>query len=165
MKINYLQIPIQIYFSYIENLKDIFKSEEINLTKENVQARIRGNILMALSNEFGWLVLSAGNKSEISVGYCTLYGDMVGGLSPLKDIYKTEVYKLCNFINQKFNNLIPKSILTRAPTAELKPNQKDEDSLPPYDILDQIIKSYIENDMDYDYVVNNLGFPAEIVKK
>lgn len=166
LKINYLQIPItQIYFSYIENLKDIFKSEEINLTKENVQARIRGNILMALSNEFGWLVLSAGNKSEISVGYCTLYGDMVGGLSPLKDIYKTEVYKLCNFINQKFNNLIPKSILTRAPTAELKPNQKDEDSLPPYNILDQIIKSYIENDMDYDYVVNNLGFPAEIVKK
>lgn len=166
IKINSMKIPIsEVYYSYLKALKNIFESDEINLTKENIQARIRGNILMALSNEYGWLVLSTGNKSETSVGYCTLYGDMAGGLSPIKDIYKTRVYALCNFINKKYNGIIPENIIKKAPSAELKPNQKDQDSLPPYDLLDKIIKAYIEDDMDYNYMVNNLGYPDEIVKK
>ena len=166
LKINSKEIPImKIYDSYLKSLKSIFKSDEINLTKENIQARIRGNILMALSNEFGWLVLSTGNKSETSVGYCTLYGDMAGGLSPIKDIYKTKVYCLCKFINKKYNEIIPVNILTKEPSAELRPNQKDQDSLPPYDLLDKIIEAYIEEDMDFSFMVNNLGFPQETVKK
>ncbi|MCX6384545.1 MAG: NAD+ synthase [Actinobacteria bacterium] len=166
IKINSMKIPIsEIYGSYLEILKGIFKSGEINLTKENIQARIRGNVLMALSNEFGWLVLSTGNKSETSVGYCTLYGDMAGGLSPIKDIYKTKVYALCDFINKKYNKIIPKNILTKVPSAELKPDQKDQDFLPPYDLLDKIIEAYIEEDMDFNYMVNNLGYPGETVKK
>ncbi len=166
LKIKHIEMPIAaIYDSYIDTLKDIFESDDINLTKENIQARIRGNILMAMSNEFGWLVLSTGNKSETSVGYCTLYGDMAGGLSPIKDIYKTGIYKLCEFINKRFNNLIPENTLTKAPSAELKPGQVDQDCLPPYDMLDRIIKSYIEDDMDYDYIKDVLGFPEETVKK
>lgn len=166
IKINSMKIPIsEIYGSYLEILKGIFKSGEINLTKENIQARIRGNVLMALSNEFGWLVLSTGNKSETSVGYCTLYGDMAGGLSPIKDIYKTKVYALCDFINKKYNKIIPENILTKVPSAELKPDQKDQDFLPPYDLLDKIIEAYIEEDMDFNYMVNNLGYPGETVKK
>lgn len=166
IKINSMKIPIsEIYGSYLETLKGIFKSDEINLTKENIQARIRGNVLMALSNEFGWLVLSTGNKSETSVGYCTLYGDMAGGLSPIKDIYKTKVYALCDFINKKYNKIIPENILTKVPSAELKPDQKDQDFLPPYDLLDKIIEAYIEEDMDFNYMVNNLGYPGETVKK
>jgi NAD+ synthase (glutamine-hydrolysing) len=166
IKINSMKIPIlEIYDSYLGTLKSIFKSDNINLTKENIQARIRGNILMALSNEFGWLVLSTGNKSETSVGYCTLYGDMAGGLSPIKDIYKTKVYALCKFINKKYNEIIPENILTKVPSAELKPNQTDQDSLPPYDLLDKIIEAYIEEDMDFDFMVSSLGFPEETVKK
>ncbi|MCE5330261.1 NAD+ synthase [bacterium] len=166
IKINSIKIPISdTYDSYLEMLKNIFKSDKINLTKENIQARIRGNILMALSNEFGWLVLATGNKSETSVGYCTLYGDMAGGLSPIKDIYKTKVYSLCEFINKKYNNIIPENILIKAPSAELMPNQKDEDSLPPYGLLDKIIKAYMEEDMDLDYMIGTLGYPAETVKK
>ena len=166
IKINSIKIPISdIYDSYLGTLKDFFKSDDINLTRENMQARIRGNILMAFSNEFGWLVLSTGNKSETSVGYCTLYGDMAGGLSPIKDIYKTKVYALCEFINKKYNNIIPENILTKAPSAELRPNQTDQDSLPPYDLLDKIIKAYIEEDMDFDFMTGNLGFPQETVKK
>ena len=166
IKINSMKVPIsEVYDSYLETLKHIFKSNDINLTKENIQARIRGNILIALSNEFGWLVLSTGNKSETSVGYCTLYGDMAGGLSPIKDIYKTKVYSLCNFINKKYNQIIPENILKKVPSAELRPNQTDQDSLPPYDLLDRIIEAYIEEDMDFDFMVNNLGYPKETVKK
>jgi NAD+ synthase (glutamine-hydrolysing) len=166
ININSMKIPIsEVYDSYLETLKNIFKSNDINLTKENIQARIRGNILMALSNEFGWLVLSTGNKSETSVGYCTLYGDMAGGLSPIKDIYKTKVYALCNFINKKYNKVIPENILEKVPSAELRPNQTDQDSLPPYDLLDRIIEAYIEEDMDFDFMVDNLGYPKETVSK
>ena len=166
IKINSMKISLsEIYDSYLGTLKSIFKSDDINLTKENIQARIRGNILMALSNEFGWLVLSTGNKSETSVGYCTLYGDMAGGLSPIKDIYKTKVYSLCKFINKKYNEIIPGNILTKVPSAELRPNQTDQDSLPPYDLLDKIIEAYIEEDMDFDFMVGNLGYPKETVKK
>lgn len=160
--INTMMIPIKdIYNTYLNNLRTIFKAEKINLTKENLQARIRGNILMGLSNENDWLVLSTGNKSEISVGYCTLYGDMVGGFSPIKDIYKTLVYKLCDFINKKYSNIIPETIMKKVPSAELKPDQKDEDRLPPYDKLDKILKLYIEEEKDYHDIIKT-GFDEKM---
>jgi len=162
--VEYIIIPIAgIYGSYLKNLKSIFKDDEINVTKENIQARIRGSIIMAFSNEHGCLVLSTGNKSEISVGYCTLYGDMVGGFSPIKDVYKTMVYSICGFINKKYEDIIPGNILTRAPSAELRPDQKDQDSLPPYDMLDRILKAYIEDDMDHSAIIE-MGFDPAIVK-
>ncbi len=166
IKINHIIVSIkEIYNSYISNLKDNLDPKNINyinITKENLQARIRGNILMALSNEYNWLVLATGNKSEISVGYCTLYGDMVGGFSPIKDIYKTMVYRISQFLNIKYKNIIPKEIIKKAPSAELKPNQKDQDKLPPYDILDQILKLYIEEDKDYKEIVS-FGFDIKTV--
>ena len=162
--IKYITIPIAgIYETYLKDLKSIFRSDEINVTKENIQARIRGSIIMALSNENGWLVLSTGNKSEISVGYCTLYGDMAGGFSPIKDVYKTMVYSICRFINKKYGDLIPENILTKAPSAELRPDQKDQDRLPPYDMLDQILKAYIEDDCGYRAIVE-MGFDPAMVR-
>jgi len=162
--VEYIIMPIAgIYRTYLKNLKSVFVDDEINVTKENIQARIRGSIIMAFSNEHGWLVLSTGNKSEISVGYCTLYGDMVGGFSPIKDVYKTMVYSICRFINKKYGNMIPDNILTRAPSAELRPGQKDQDSLPPYDMLDRILKAYIEDDMDHRAIIE-MGFDPIIVK-
>jgi NAD+ synthase (glutamine-hydrolysing) len=162
--IKYMTIPIAgIYRTYLNDLKSIFKTGDINVTKENIQARIRGAVIMALSNENNWLVLSTGNKSEISVGYCTLNGDMVGGFSPIKDVYKTMVYSVSRFINKKYGGLIPENILTKAPSAELKPDQKDQDKLPPYDMLDQILKAYIEDDRGYKAIVK-MGFNPEIVK-
>jgi NAD+ synthase (glutamine-hydrolysing) len=156
-------IPIAgIFGKYLEELDSIFAGDEINVTKENIQARIRGSIIMAFSNEHGWLVLSTGNKSEISVGYCTLYGDMVGGFSPIKDVYKTMVYSICRFINKKHDNIIPENIITRAPSAELKPDQTDQDRLPPYDILDQILNAYIEQDRGYKSIVE-MGFDKAMV--
>ena len=134
------------------------------MENENLQARIRGNMLMALSNRFGYLVLATGNKSEIAVGYCTLYGDMVGGFGTLNDVFKTTVYKLAQYINSKSDReLIPLSTIERAPTAELRPDQKDSDSLPPYDVLDEILKRYIEEDKSLDQIVAD-GFDAQIVK-
>ncbi|MDP3012586.1 MAG: NAD+ synthase [Candidatus Hydromicrobium sp.] len=163
--IGYTTIPISdIYNSYLKNLKSIFRSHKINTTRENIQARIRGNIVMAAANENNWLVLSTGNKSEISVGYCTLYGDMVGGFSPIKDVYKTMVYRICKFINKKYPDIIPRNTLTKAPSAELKPNQKDEDRLPPYKILDPILKAYIEDDLDYHSIVKK-GFEGKTVRE
>ncbi|MCG2788768.1 MAG: NAD+ synthase [Actinomycetia bacterium] len=162
--IDTLIVPISdVYKSYLDNLGPIFKTDKINITKENLQARIRGNILMGLSNENGWLVLSTGNKSEISVGYCTLYGDMVGGFSPIKDIYKTLVYRICNFVNRKYSNIIPETIINKVPSAELKPDQKDEDKLPPYDKLDEILKSYIEEEKDYHDIVK-CGFDEKMAR-
>ncbi len=162
--INYLTIPISdIYNTYLENLKVILKHSRINITKENLQARIRGNILMAAANENDWLVLSTGNKSEISVGYCTLYGDMVGGFSPIKDVYKTMVYKICRYINKNYSDIIPEKIISKVPSAELKPDQKDEDRLPPYEILDPILKSYIEDDLDYRSI-SEKGFDKKTVR-
>jgi len=163
--ISHTIIPISdIYNSYLENLKSLFKSRKINITRENIQARIRGNIIMAAANENNLLVLSTGNKSEISVGYCTLYGDMAGGFSPIKDVYKTMVYRICKFINLKYSNIIPKNILTKVPSAELKPDQKDEDKLPPYKILDSILKAYIEDDMGYRSIINK-GFSSKTVRE
>jgi len=160
-----MTIPISgIYNSYLENLGSIFKDKKINITKENIQARIRGNIIMAISNENGWLVLSTGNKSEISVGYCTLYGDMVGGFSPIKDVYKTTVYDICRYINKKHPGLIPENIINKAPSAELRPDQKDQDKLPPYDLLDNILESYIEDDLGYEEILKK-GFDPGTVKE
>jgi NAD+ synthase (glutamine-hydrolysing) len=162
--IEYVVIPISgIYKSYLEDLKGFFKINEINITRENIQARIRGNIIMAFSNEHGGLVLSTGNKSEISVGYCTLYGDMVGGFSPIKDVYKTMVYSICSFINKKYNFVIPERIISRPPSAELRPGQTDQDSLPPYSTLDSILKAYIEEDKDFESMIN-IGFEPDMVK-
>jgi NAD+ synthase (glutamine-hydrolysing) len=156
-------IPISgIYSKYLEDLSPIFKKDGINVTRENIQARIRGSIIMALSNENGWLVLSTGNKSEISVGYCTLYGDMVGGFSPIKDVYKTMVYSICRFINKEYGDIIPENIITRAPSAELKPGQKDQDRLPPYDVLDCILNAYIEQDRGYKTIID-MGFDRAMV--
>lgn len=164
--INYEIIPIkESYSSIIKSLKDKLitsDTNDINITKENLQARLRGLILMALSNEYNWLVLATGNKSEISVGYCTLYGDMVGGFSPIKDIYKTMVYKICNFLNKKYNNIIPENIIKKVPSAELKPNQTDQDKLPPYEILDSILKYYIEEERNPEEIIKE-GFNKKIV--
>lgn len=164
--IKYHEIPIKNIFQiYLDELKPQFKNLEPDITEENIQARIRGNIVMALSNKFGWLVLSTGNKSETAVGYCTLYGDMAGGFSVIKDIYKGMVYELCRYRNQVAGkNIIPESILEKEPSAELKENQKDSDSLPVYDILDQILKSYVEEDFSYEEIVNQ-GFDPAIVKR
>jgi NAD+ synthase (glutamine-hydrolysing) len=158
-------VPINdIYREYLTGLKSLLKSEKINVTKENLQARIRGNILMGLSNEHGWLVLATGNKSEVSVGYCTLYGDMVGGFSPIKDLYKTMVYRMSDFINEKYNSIIPAEIIKKAPSAELKPDQTDQDKLPPYDVLDSILKAYIEEEEDHDDIAGS-GIDIKIVKE
>ncbi len=163
--ISHITIPItEIYMSYLKNLNHIFRHKEINITRENLQARIRGNIIMALANENNWIVLSTGNKSEISVGYCTLYGDMAGGFSPIKDVYKTMVYRICKFINRKYSNIIPENIITKVPSAELKPDQKDEDKLPPYRVLDPILRAYIEEDLGYHSIVKN-GFDKKTVRK
>ncbi|MBP6964364.1 MAG: NAD+ synthase [Armatimonadetes bacterium] len=139
-------IPIeQVFEAYLETLADDFAGTGQGIAEENLQARARGNILMALSNKFGWLVLTTGNKSEISVGYSTLYGDMAGGFNPLKDVPKTLVYELANYRNS-LGQVIPQSIIERAPSAELRPDQRDEDSLPPYDVLDPILHAYVEED-------------------
>ena len=144
-------------------LSSEFKGLNKDITEENLQARIRGNLLMALSNKFNWLVLTTGNKSEMSVGYATLYGDMAGGFAVLKDIPKTLVYKLANWRNRA-GEVIPKSMIEREPTAELKPDQKDRDVLPPYEILDPIVDLYVKENLSYKQIVKK-GFSAETVKK
>ncbi|MCB1616911.1 MAG: NAD(+) synthase, partial [Pseudomonadales bacterium] len=132
-------------------------------TEENIQARCRGVLLMAVSNKKGYMVLTTGNKSEVAVGYCTLYGDMVGGYSVLKDVPKTLVYKLSHYVNRQ-REIIPSRVIERPPSAELAPGQKDEDSLPPYDILDQVLELYIEQDCSADDIIAR-GFDAEMVHR
>ncbi|MCX5806466.1 MAG: NAD+ synthase [Proteobacteria bacterium] len=139
-------IPIEgVYNAYLSTLAPFFEGLTENVTEENIQARIRGNILMALSNKFGWLVLTTGNKSEMSVGYATLYGDMAGGFAVIKDVPKTLVYEIARYRN-KLGMVIPERVIVKEPTAELKSDQKDSDTLPPYEMLDQILKAYIEED-------------------
>ncbi len=152
--IKLIEIPISsIFEAYRETLKQSFEKMPADITEENLQARIRGNLLMALSNKFGWLVLTTGNKSEMSVGYATLYGDMAGGFAVIKDVPKTLVYRLCRWKNVKEGRMvIPGSILARPPTAELRPDQKDTDTLPPYDVLDPILKLYIEEDKSFEEI-------------
>jgi NAD+ synthase (glutamine-hydrolysing) len=146
---------------YEQMLAERFAGREPDLTEENLQARIRGNLLMALSNKFGWLVLTTGNKSEVSVGYSTLYGDTAGGFAVLKDVPKTLVYRLIEFRN---DGVVPETIISRPPSAELRADQKDEDSLPPYDVLDAILESYIEDDADPEQIVMQ-GFDADVVDR
>ena len=164
--IKLLTIQIQDTFeSYLNDLKEVFSGVNPDTTEENLQARTRGNIIMALSNKFGWLVLTTGNKSEMSVGYATLYGDMAGGFAVIKDVPKTMVYELCRYINSiKEREIIPETVLTKAPTAELKPNQTDQDTLPPYDVLDSILKGYIEENKGIEELAS-LGFQVETVRK
>ena len=158
--------------AYDSTLKDIFKNTEKDITEENIQSRVRGMLLMAYSNKFGYMVMTNGNKSEVSVGYSTLYGDMCGGFSVIKDLYKIDVYKLIEWRNENYPiismhqqvDLIPKNIITKAPTAELKPNQKDEDSLPPYEILDKILFELVEKENSVSGIVN-LGFDEDTVIK
>jgi NAD+ synthase (glutamine-hydrolysing) len=139
------------------------KGAGTELAAENIQARIRGNLMMALSNRFGWLVLTTGNKSEMSVGYATLYGDMAGGFAVIKDVPKTLVYELVRYRNSLSDTeLVPESVLERAPSAELRPGQLDQDSLPPYEMLDRILAAYVEEDRGRDEIVSD-GLPAEVV--
>ncbi len=151
--------------AYAGMLGDAFAGREPDITEENIQARIRGNVIMALSNKFGWLVLTTGNKSEMSVGYATLYGDMAGGLAVLKDVYKGWVYRLVRWRNRiDGRELVPDTVLERPPSAELRHEQRDDDSLPPYDVLDRILEGYIEEDLDAIELVRR-GLPAEDVER
>ena len=157
-----LEIPIpELVTAYDTALSDQFASTEPGVAEENVQARIRGNILMALSNKFGWLVFTTGNKSEISVGYATLYGDMAGGFAILKDVLKTWVFRLARWRNRG-GNVIPHRIIDKPPSAELRANQLDTDSLPPYDVLDAILEAYVEEDRDQSEI-EKLGFDRSVV--
>jgi NAD+ synthase (glutamine-hydrolysing) len=146
-------------------LAEEFGDTEPDITEENLQARIRGNLVMALSNKFGWLVLTTGNKSEMSVGYATLYGDMAGGFAVLKDVFKGWVYRLVRWRNEREGrDLVPESVLERPPSAELRYEQRDDESLPPYDVLDAILEGYIEEDLDTEQLINR-GLPEEDVER
>ncbi len=164
--IEFKVIPIEKAFAaYLETLAESFKDTDPNVTEENIQARIRGNLLFALSNKFDWLVLACSNKSETATGYTTLYGDMAGGFIPLKDVPKTLVLQLAGYKNrQAGNEVIPSSVLNKAPSAELRPNQKDTDTLPPYEILDPILKAYVEDDVTVDQIVA-MGFDSDTVTR
>ena len=148
-----------------ELLSPVFDGAEPDITEENLQARIRGNVVMALSNKFGWLVLTTGNKSEMSVGYATLYGDMAGGFAVLKDVFKGDVYRLVRWRNEhEGRELVPSSVVERAPSAELRHEQRDEDSLPPYEILDPILEAYVEQDLDAEEIERQ-GFERADVER
>ncbi|HVB55701.1 MAG TPA: NAD+ synthase [Candidatus Acidoferrales bacterium] len=163
--IQLLVLPINDAFaSYCQTLKGIFAGLPEDTTEENVQARIRGNLLMALSNKFGWLVLSTGNKSEMAVGYCTLYGDMAGGLAVISDVPKTMVYELARFANS-IRQRIPDGTLTKAPSAELRANQTDQDTLPPYNVLDRILKAYVEDLRSSVEIAERYNLPRELVNR
>ena len=145
-------------------MADLFEGTEPNVTEENIQARLRGMILMAYSNKFGHMVLTTGNKSEMSVGYATLYGDMNGGYNPLKDLYKTTVFDLCRHINRD-KEIIPTNIITKPPSAELRPDQIDSDSLPDYDVLDDILHKAIEERLSIAEIINESEADAETVRR
>ncbi|MCD6406096.1 MAG: NAD+ synthase [Planctomycetes bacterium] len=160
-------IPITgVYQSFLDTLRTVSSGTPAGVAEENIQARIRGTILMALSNKFGGLVLSTGNKSEVSVGYCTLYGDMAGGLDVLGDVPKTFVYRIARWINRE-REIIPKSSITKPPSAELRPDQTDQDSLPPYDVLDRILKAYVEEEKGASEIIasgNDRDLVAQVIR-
>jgi NAD+ synthase (glutamine-hydrolysing) len=160
------ELPIDsIYASFESALAPVFGDREPGLTEENLQARIRGVLLMALSNKFGWLLIATGNKSELSVGYATLYGDMAGGFALIKDVYKTDVFLLARHLNERAGReLIPNSIIERAPSAELRADQLDEDSLPPYPKLDQVLEAYVELDRSREELSMD-GFDKDVVER
>ena len=164
-------VPIeQAHQAFTDMLKDRFENTEANVAEENVQARVRGNVLMTVSNKFGWIVLTTGNKSEMAMGYATLYGDMAGGFAVLKDVPKTTVYELCRWRNQEgqafgtINNIIPIEIIEKPPSAELRAEQLDSDSLPEYEILDPIVEAYVEDDLSYQDMVAK-GFEPTIIRQ
>jgi NAD+ synthase (glutamine-hydrolysing) len=163
---DFRELPIgPIYDSFAQTLAPVFEGRDADLTEENLQARIRGVLLMALSNKFGWLLVATGNKSELSVGYATLYGDMAGGFALLKDVYKTDVFRLAGHLNERAEReLIPASIIERAPSAELRANQLDEDSLPPYAKLDQVLEAYVELDRSREELTTD-GFDHDVVER
>ena len=166
LNVSYTVCPI---FDAVEGIRHtlapLFNKSPADTTEENIQARARGVVLMALSNKFGHLVITTGNKSELAVGYSTLYGDMAGGFDVLKDVYKSQVYKLASYRNRLEDTpVIPERVITRPPSAELRPDQKDQDSLPDYDVLDGILMSYIDEDMGYQDIVDK-GFDADLVAK
>ena len=162
--VNYDEIAITDCFSsFLQTLAPQFSGMPEDSTEENLQARIRGTLLMALSNKFGSIVLTTGNKSEMAVGYCTLYGDMAGGFAVIKDIYKTLVYRLCRYRNT-LSDVIPERMMTRAPTAELKPNQFDQDTLPPYEVLDAIVKMFMEENKSVNEIIRN-GYSQIVVER
>jgi NAD+ synthase (glutamine-hydrolysing) len=162
--IDLITLPItETFTSYKQVLAKTFEGRKEDAAEENIQARIRGNLLMALSNKFGALVLSTGNKSELAVGYCTLYGDMAGGLDVISDVPKTMVYDLAKIVNRT-KELIPRATLTKAPSAELRPNQTDQDSLPPYEDLDRILKAYVEDLMSPEQIAEECLLPLDLVR-
>jgi NAD+ synthase (glutamine-hydrolysing) len=164
--IEFLTVPIEpVLRQFDDVLKMVPAWRSEGVAYENLQARIRGCILMSLSNQFGALVLTTGNKSEIAVGYATLYGDTAGGFAVIKDVPKTIVYKLARHINKiSGRQIIPKDVITRAPSAELRPGQKDTDSLPSYDLLDEILKGYVEEDKSLQEIIKS-GLPADVVHR
>lgn len=162
-----LEIPIKgIYDTFNETLAPYFKGTDFGVAEENLQSRSRGDLLMALANKFGYMLLNTGNKSEMAVGYCTLYGDMAGGLSVISDVYKTEVFEICRWLNDEYygEEIIPVNIITKPPSAELRPGQKDSDSLPDYGILDLILRSYLEEQRSREEIIN-FGIEEEVVDK
>jgi NAD+ synthase (glutamine-hydrolysing) len=163
---DFRELPIdEIYGGYERALAEAFADRDSDLTEENLQARIRGVLLMALSNKFGWLLVATGNKSELSVGYATLYGDMAGGFALLKDVFKTDVFRLAKHLNERAGKeLIPQTIIDRAPSAELRDNQLDEDSLPPYPALDKVLAAYVEQDRSAEELSAD-GFDAGVVER
>jgi NAD+ synthetase len=152
------------YEAYRQILSDVFAGLPQDVTEENIQARARGAVLMALSNKFGAIVLSTGNKSELGVGYCTLYGDMVGGLAVISDVPKTLVYRLSAYVNSR-RAVIPQATLEKPPSAELRPDQKDSDSLPPYEVLDAILEDYIEDSHSAEQIAADRKFDIQLVKR
>ncbi len=163
---SFLVVPIDPMFEgFVQALSPVFEGREADITEENLQARIRGVLLMALSNKFGWLLVATGNKSELSVGYATLYGDMAGGFALLKDMYKTDVFRLARHLNERAGReLIPESIIDRAPSAELRENQLDQDSLPPYAELDRVLEAYVEEDRSHEELSAD-GFDQDVVDR
>jgi NAD+ synthase (glutamine-hydrolysing) len=160
------ELPIEpVVEAFRGTLAPVFGERKPDLTEENVQARTRGVLLMALSNKFGWLLVATGNKSELSVGYATLYGDMAGGFALLKDVFKTDVFRLARHLNERAGDeVIPQSILDRAPSAELRADQLDEDSLPPYPALDRVLEAYVEQDRSREELSGD-GFDPEVVER
>ncbi len=152
------------YDAYRQTLREVFAEQKEDVTEENIQARARGTLLMALSNKFGAIVLSTGNKSELGVGYCTLYGDMVGGLAVISDVPKTLVYRLSEYVNSR-RPVIPRATLEKPPSAELRPDQKDSDSLPPYEILDAILDDYVEDSHPAERIAADRGFDIAVVRR
>jgi NAD+ synthase (glutamine-hydrolysing) len=163
--IDTIELPIEAAFeAFNDTLAPEFEGSAFDVTEENLQARVRGTLLMALSNKFKWLVLATGNKSELSVGYSTLYGDMVGGFAPIKDVFKTRVYELAKWRNESIGLAIPEETMTKPPSAELRDRQLDADSLPPYDVLDPILELYVEHDMSRE-AIGGAGFSTTDVER